>query len=131
MPPTLPAGVPLTCAPLGGTVDLSHEGDLDFGEIATNHEYTRRIIVRNLGNVRVCERAAFPHTLTAIIQVPCDLFFAWTVPGRADALSYKTTVELHPPDRPNAKRLWAMVRGRLPKILAVGHRERPSAREHW
>ncbi|KAI9095893.1 hypothetical protein DFS34DRAFT_166252 [Phlyctochytrium arcticum] len=41
----------------GGTIQLSHKGDLNMGDIATNHTYFRKIVIVNSGSI--------PSTLTA------------------------------------------------------------------
>jgi hypothetical protein len=53
----------------GGTISISHKGDLNFGDIASNFTYIRKIVLTNTGSI------------------PSNLSFEWLIVGHASDTS--------------------------------------------
>ncbi|KAI9209922.1 uncharacterized protein BJ171DRAFT_609460 [Polychytrium aggregatum] len=102
----------------GGTISISHKGDLSFGDIASNFTYTRKLVISNSGSI------------------PCPLNVEWLVVGHSNSLG-ASLVRLHETySALDPRSGWA--RGQLVKEKAVkdplfkpGPDVKFTAREHW
>ncbi|KAI8896807.1 hypothetical protein BC833DRAFT_629307 [Globomyces pollinis-pini] len=96
----------------GGTLSLSHKGDLDFGDISCNYTYTRKITISNAGSI--------PSTLNA----------NWLVVGYASdqCQSHMSLTETYSLSDPRSQ--WARLTLLEEKNL-LDFESKLTAKDHW